>query len=172
MNAMIEIDEARQIVDPRPLQRLSGPETFAHWLQNRALSPDLRVAVHTDLGGWNAGERGLFHRGVAISTIDAVVADVVFVAELDWLVARDTDLRHIGRPINRRERGNEDNDDGSAPEYAHPGNSVRAAVKNLRHARMFFDSVGASFQSQKFVQKGEDAFVVIPAKAGIQKSLK
>jgi len=109
---------------------------------------------------------------MAITAIDAVVTDVVFVAELDRLAARDTDLRHIGRPINRRERGNEDNDDGSAPEYAHPGNSVRAAVKNLRHARMFFDSVGASFQSQKFVQKGEDAFVVIPAKAGIQKSLK
>ena len=146
MNAMIEIDEARQIVHPRPLQRFSGPETFAHRFQNRALGPNLGVATHADLSGWNAGERGLFHRGVAITAIDAVVTDVVFVAELHRLVARDTDLRHIGRPINRRERGNEDNDDGSAPEYAHPGDSVRAAVKNLRHARMSFELIGRPYR--------------------------
>ncbi len=142
MNAMIEIDEARQIVDPRPLQRFPGPETFAHRLQNRALSPDLRVAVHADLGGRNAGERRLFHRGMAISAIDAVVTDVVFVAELDRLAARDTDLRHIGGTVNRGQGGDEDDDDTDAPEYTHPGDGVRAAVKNLRHARMSFDSVG------------------------------
>ena len=60
MNAVIEIDEARQVVDPRPLQRLPGAETFAHRLQNRTLGPDLRVAIHADLGGWNPGERRLF----------------------------------------------------------------------------------------------------------------
>jgi len=75
---------------------------------------------------------------MAVTAIDAVVTDVVFVAELDRLAARDTDLRHIGRPVNRRERGNEDNDDGSASEYAHPGDSVRAAVENLRHAELSF----------------------------------
>jgi hypothetical protein len=53
---------------------------------------------------------------VAITAIDAVVTDVMFVAELHGLAARDTDLRQIGRPVNRRERGNEDNEDGSAPE--------------------------------------------------------
>jgi hypothetical protein len=142
MNAVIEIDEARQVVHPRPLQRLPGPETLAHRLQNRALGPDLGVATHADLSGWNAGERGLFHRGVAVTAIDAGVTNVVFMAELHRLAARDTNLRHIGRSVNRRERGYEDDDDGSAPEYAHPGDSVRAAMKNLRHARMSFELVG------------------------------
>src|SRR6266536_431654 len=108
MNAVIEIDEARQVVHPRPLQRLPGAKTFTHRLQNRALSPDLRVAVHADLGGRNAGERGLFHRGVAISAINAVVTDVMFVAELDRLAARDTDLRNIGGTVNRGQGGDED----------------------------------------------------------------
>ena len=146
MNAVIEIDEAGQVVHPRPLQRLPSSETFAHRLQNRTLGPDLRVAIHADLGGWNAGERGLLHRRVAVTAIDAVVTHVVFMAELDRLAARDTDLRHIGRPVDRRERGNEDNDDGSAPEYAHPGDSVRAAVKNLRHARMPFELIGRPYR--------------------------
>ena len=133
MNAVIEIDEARQIVHPRPLQRLPGAETFAHRLQNRTLGPDLRVAIHADLGGRNAGERGLFHRGVAVTAIDAVITDVVFMAELHRLAARDADLRHIGRTVNRGEGGDEDDDDTDAPEYAHPGDGVRAPVKYLSH---------------------------------------
>jgi hypothetical protein len=133
MNAVIEIDEARQVVHPRPLQRFSGSKTLAHRLQNRALGPDLRVAVHADLGGRNAGERRLFHRRMAITAIDAVVTDVVFMAELDRLAACDTDLRHIGGTVNRGEGGNEDDDDSDAPEYTHPGDGVRAPVKYLSH---------------------------------------
>lgn len=96
VNAVIEIDEARQVVHPRPLQRFSGPETFAHRLQNRALGPDLGVATHADFGGRNTGERRLFHRGVAISTVDAVVTDMMFVTERYWLHPRHADLGHIG----------------------------------------------------------------------------
>ena len=133
VNAVIEIDEARQIMHSRPLQRFSGAETFTHRLQNRALGPDLCVTVHADLGGRDAGEGGLFHRSMAVTAIDAVVTDVMFVAELDRLAARDTDLRHIGGTVNRGEGGNEDDDDTNAPEYAHPGDGVRAPVKYLSH---------------------------------------
>ena len=133
MNAVIEIDEARQVVDPRPLQRLPGAETFAHRLQNRTLGPDLRVAIHADLGGWNAGERGVFHRSVAVTAIDAVITDVMFMAELHRLTARDSDLRHIGGAVNRGEGGYKDDDDTDAPEYAHPGDGVRAPMKYLSH---------------------------------------
>jgi len=75
---------------------------------------------------------------MAVTAIDAVVTDVVFVAELDRLAARDADLCHIGGTVDRGEGGYEDNDDGSASEYAHPGDSVRAAVENLRHAELSF----------------------------------
>src|SRR5262249_1610720 len=85
MDAMIEINESREIIHPRPLQRLAGPETLAHRRQDRALCPNLSVAIHADLRGWNAGERGLFHRGVAITAIDAVITHVVLVTELDRL---------------------------------------------------------------------------------------
>ena len=70
---------------------------------------------------------------MAITAIDAVVTDVVFVAELDRLAARDTDLRYIGGTVNRGEGGNEDDDDTNAPEYTHPGDGVRAPVKYLSH---------------------------------------
>ena len=133
MNAVIEIDEARQVVDSCPLERLPGTETFPHRLQNRTLGPDLRVAIHADLGGWNAGERGLFHRSVAVTAIDAVITDVMLMAELHRLAARNTDLRHVRGAVNRGESGDEDDDDTDAPENTHPGDGVRAPMKYLSH---------------------------------------
>ena len=53
---------------------------------------------------------------MAVTAIDAVVTDVVFVAELDRLAACDADLCHIGGTVDRGEGGYEDNDDGSASE--------------------------------------------------------
>jgi hypothetical protein len=53
---------------------------------------------------------------VAITAIDAVVTDVVFVAELDRLAARDTGLRHIGGTVNRGQSSYEDYDDSDPPE--------------------------------------------------------
>jgi hypothetical protein len=91
------------------------------------------VTIHADLGGRNAGERGLFHRRVAVTAIDAVVTNVVFMAELHRLAARDTDLRHIGGTVNRGESAYEDDDETDAPEYAHPGDGVRAPMKYLSH---------------------------------------
>jgi hypothetical protein len=70
---------------------------------------------------------------MAVTAIDAVVTDVVFVAELDRLAARDADLRHIGGTVNRSEGGDEDDDYTDAPENAHPGDGVRAPVKYLSH---------------------------------------
>jgi hypothetical protein len=43
------------------------------------------MTVHTRLGGRNSREGSRFHRRVAIPAIDAVIADMVEVAELDRL---------------------------------------------------------------------------------------
>ena len=53
---------------------------------------------------------------MAITAIDAVIADVVFVAELDRLAARDTNLRHIGLPVNCSQSSYDDQDESCAPE--------------------------------------------------------
>ena len=70
---------------------------------------------------------------MAVTAIDAVVTDMVFVAELDRLAARDTNLRHIRGTVNRGESSYENDDDTDAPEYTHPGDGVRAPVKYLSH---------------------------------------
>ena len=70
---------------------------------------------------------------MAITAIDAVITDVMFMAELYRLAARDTDIRHVGRTVDRGERGYEDCDDADSPEYAHPGDGVRAPMKYLSH---------------------------------------
>ena len=88
VNAVIEIDEIRQIVDARPPDRFAGAETGAHRFQRRAGDPDLRVAVHAGLGGRNVGEAGSLHRGVAIAAIDPDRAHVVRMAERNGLFPR------------------------------------------------------------------------------------
>jgi hypothetical protein len=70
---------------------------------------------------------------MAVTAIDTVVTDVVFMAELHRLAARDTDLRHIGGTVDRGEGADQDNDETDAPEYAHPGDGVRAPMKYLSH---------------------------------------
>src|SRR5581483_3037311 len=71
MDAVIEEDEVRQRVHPRPLQRFARAVAGAHRFEQRGIGPDLRVAVHTRLGGRNPGKTGRLHRGVAVAAIDA-----------------------------------------------------------------------------------------------------
>src|SRR5438309_10022308 len=89
MNAVIEISEVRQIVHAYPLQRLAAAKTRAHRLEIRTISPDLLVTVHACAGRRHAGGSRCLNRGVTVAAIDAVIADVMFVAELNWLLALD-----------------------------------------------------------------------------------
>src|ERR1041385_5785041 len=47
------------------------------------------MTIHADRGRWHTSRRRRFHGRVAIATIDAVIADVVLVAKLNWLLALD-----------------------------------------------------------------------------------
>ena len=132
VNAVIEINEIRQIVDPGPHQRLAAAETLAHRLQQRRSRPDLRVAVHAGFGRRNAGKAGSLDRSVAIAAIDAQARHVVLVAEGHRL--RRAGLRHksckanaaisSSRPEQRRHQEYRAINRG-------PGNCVRTAMKNL-----------------------------------------
>src|SRR5882724_4465018 len=89
MNAVVEIGIVGQVMYPNPLDRFAGAKARTHWLEIRAVGPDLLMTVHACIRRRHAGRRGCFYRGVAVATINAVVSHVVFVAELDWLLSLD-----------------------------------------------------------------------------------
>ncbi len=90
VNAVIEIDKLRQIVDARPLDRFAGPKALAHRRESRAIRPNLRVAIHADFCRRNAGKRARLDRCVAVPAIDAIIANVMLVTKRDRLRARDS----------------------------------------------------------------------------------
>src|SRR5436190_14951750 len=57
VNAVVEVNEAGQVVNARPLNRTIRAEALAHRRQHWTVGPDLRVAVHADLRCGNARER-------------------------------------------------------------------------------------------------------------------
>src|SRR6266850_6011797 len=70
---------------------------------------------------------------MAIAAVDAVVADMMFVAKRHRLATRDTDVGDVGRLINCRQRQHQDDDETGAAKNGETGNGVRARMKNLRH---------------------------------------
>ncbi len=120
-------------MDSGPLNRFAAAKTLAHRFQHRTVRPDLRMAIHAGLGRRNARERALFHRGVAVTAIDAVVADMMLVTERHRLATCDTDVGDVGRLINCRQRQNQDDDETGAAKNGETGNGVGARMKNLRH---------------------------------------
>ena len=92
------------------------------------------MATHADLRARDAGERRFFDRGVAIAAIDAVIADVVLVAERHRLLEGHLDVGGVGRPENgggrpagAANKKHESKDDD-------PGVHVGAPGKDLGHA--------------------------------------
>src|SRR5262249_23528684 len=95
VNAVIEVNEFREVVDTLSLDRLVLTETRAHRFQIRTVVPQLAVAVHAGLRRRHSrGGRG-FDRLMTISAIDAVIADVMFVAELNGLLFFEITTRDI-----------------------------------------------------------------------------
>ena len=70
-----------------PLERLAGAKTRAHGFEIRTVGPDLFVAIHARRGRRHSRGRGRFDGRVTVTAIDAVVADMMFMTELDWLLS-------------------------------------------------------------------------------------
>src|SRR6266581_2490584 len=64
------------------------------------------MAVHASLGRRNPGNGGSFHARMTVAAIDAVIAHVMLVAELQGLLTGNVLSRHIGR-ARHREHGYE-----------------------------------------------------------------
>jgi len=84
--AVIKIGEFRKVVHAFPFDRFvvtkTRPDRFKIW----TVRPDLAVAVHTRLCRRHSGGRGRLDRRMAVSAVYTVVADVMFMAELNGLL--------------------------------------------------------------------------------------
>ena len=74
-------------MDLYPHNRFIGAIAFAHRFQVSGVFEQHRVAVHASFGRGNSGLRGSFDPAVTVAAVDAIVTGMMFVAELDRLVA-------------------------------------------------------------------------------------
>ena len=134
MDRVIEINVIGKIVDARPFDRDAGFPAFADGFEVGRGGKKLRVAVHARFRRRHSGAGGAFDRSVAIAAVDAIIADVVLMAELNGL--RFDDVRLI--PV-RRARKTEKNKidrecgDSAGSHERCARNRVRALLKKLRH---------------------------------------
>ena len=84
--AVVEVNKFGQVVNSLPLDGFVLSKARSYRLQIWAVIPQLAVTVHTSLCGWHASSCRRLNSGMAITAIDAVVTDVVLVAELDRLL--------------------------------------------------------------------------------------
>ena len=55
MDAVIEVDVVRQVVNTIPTQRLTISKTIPHWSQHGRLIPEFAMTVHANLGRRQTG---------------------------------------------------------------------------------------------------------------------
>ena len=134
VDAVIEVDEFRQIVDARPLHWLARLEALAHRREHRAVRPDLRVAVHARLGRREPRECRSFDGGVTVTAVEALAADVVLMTERDGLDPGGVRLRDVRGAAHDVEQPPQPRHDEHRAEDAHARDRVRAAVEDLRHS--------------------------------------
>lgn len=133
VNAVIEIRKIAQAVDFHPLNRVARPIAFAHWLQIADVVKQDRVAVHAGFCRRDPGSSRNFYRLMTITTVDPVVAHMVFVAELHGLFAGNILPSEIWCARKRQYSGKRQSRQKNCGKQTEPGDKIRAAVKNLSH---------------------------------------
>src|SRR3954451_17063211 len=92
------------------------------------------MAGEADLGGRDAGERRFLNRPVAIAAVDAVVADVVLVAERDRLLRRERAAVRGQRLVERHPDQGDDEHGGEEGELEREDGGW---AEDLRHQSSF-----------------------------------
>lgn len=118
---------------PLPANRPPRRETFPNRGQNRSIRPKLGMTGHTGLRWRKAGERGVFHRCVAITAVDSQIARVMLMAERNGLFQLETCDRRIRRPKDGVERPPSASNCERNCHNSGPDNCVGLRFKNLRH---------------------------------------
>jgi len=104
MNAVIEVREICKTVDFHPFNRFVGAVAFPNRLEVSCVVKKHRMAIHAGFRRGNPGKGGGLHAGMAVAAIDSVVPDVVFVAELDWLLSGNVLPGQVRRTRRREHR--------------------------------------------------------------------
>ena len=91
VDAVVEVNEIGQVVDPVPGDGRIVPEAGAHRFEHGRFAPDLGMAGHAGFCGRDAGKGALFDGGVAVATVESHAGDVVLVAERDGLIQGNID---------------------------------------------------------------------------------
>lgn len=126
VNAVVEIDVLRKVVNAVPFDRLVVTEARSNRLKIWSIGPKLAVTVHTRLGRGHAGRCRRLDRLVTITAIDAVIAHVVLVRELHWLLDLEILPGQVGRSRKLR-----------------PGVKTDAGQQNNRHQADLCNVIGA-----------------------------
>ena len=71
---------------------------------------------------------------MAIAAVDAKTGDMVLVAEGHWLRLAYARISNVRRALNFKRGPAQHGNDEDRAKNCGPGQSVRAAMKNLRHA--------------------------------------
>src|SRR2546430_8454015 len=90
------------------------------------------MAVHASFGRWNTGNGGSFDARMTVAAIDAVIAHVMLVAELQGLPAGNVLSRHIGRARHREHGYERHSDQKEGRKHTEPRDEIGTAMKNLR----------------------------------------
>jgi len=134
VDAVVEIGEVRKIVHASPSNRFARAPALADRFQIRTVSPDLCVTTHTGPSRGDSRKSALLNRSVAIAAIDAVVADMMFVAELNRLLARKKSLCVVRRPVEFQQEPHDDSNKKHSAVNRELGDVVGAASEDLAHS--------------------------------------
>ena len=95
VNAVIEVDEIREVVDTIPAERPVLTQARPDRFQHVAVSPDLLVAIHTHGRRWNSGEGADLNRVVAVPAVDTEAPNMMLMAERNRLIQGYAFVRNI-----------------------------------------------------------------------------
>jgi len=131
---MVEIDEVGQVVDTRPMKGAVVTETRADGFENGTRRPQLRVAVHAGFRRRNPCEWRCLYRRMAIPAVDAIVANVMGVAELQGLFDEFLRAGRVAGPLERHCQPEEQADKDDEAEETNSRKGIGAAFEYLRHS--------------------------------------
>src|SRR5579871_804334 len=133
VDAVIEIHIVRQAMHADPVDRSVSAVAFPHRLEISNVVKQHRMAIHAGLCRRHAGGCRTLHARMAIAAVDAIVADVVLVAELNWLIARDILIRQVRRARSEEHTRQSNAGQKHTCKDTESRDEVRASMKNLRH---------------------------------------
>jgi hypothetical protein len=133
VDAVIEIYIFGQPMDAHPMNRLVSAVAFPHRLEISDIIEEHRVAIHAGLRRRHTGDRRTLDARVAIAAVDAIIADVMLVAELNGLIARNVLIGQIGRAGSEQHTRQRNAGQKHTCKDTESRDEVCASMKNLRH---------------------------------------